>query len=552
MKKFLAIFLAVVMVLGLAACGGPKEPGPEETVTAFMEGMKAFDLEAMQACTQEQFSEDNFFTDETEEFPELFDYMKSNAAKIEYKIAGTDVTGDSAKVTVSTDYVDTSEVLKETFVEYFNLLFTVLGTEATEEEYEDSLKNILADKIANVPAGTITEDIVFTLSKKDSGWKITELPDQAAVAMSGNLEAGLEAAGEHFSSMFEDAGWTSAEEPVEYPISNEVVLDNDSVRVTILSGGKDEWGYISFPMLIENKLSDANVTVSIYHGTINGWLTDFFMSETVNAGESLEANLELFSSNVMEVFGLEAPDKMELEIKAYKEDDWFLDDIPYLANEWVTVYPTGLSEAEIVIPERPAGSNEMTVVDADGLTFTIIGETDDPFYSYSLQTYISNDSGNELSFMTEDFAINGDMYECYFGTSVPNGKEAIQSIGVDFYDDDGHTQNYKHGEYAATRISVKAGDRKIIAFRKEGSYAGTVERINLKLISKEKGAYWVSVAGKPLTRYIVSDGFEAADEGWFYNMSERSIQVKCRKPEKDEFDIVVSTEKFDLIGMADE
>jgi alpha-glucosidase len=156
--------------------------------------------------------------------------------------------------------------------------------------------------------------------------------------------------------------------------------------------------------------------------------------------------------------------------------------------------------------------------------------------------------GNAVYFTSED--IHHILSDTLKTLDLVIGADADSEIV--FYDDDGHTQNYKHGEYAATRISVKAGDRKIIAFRKEGSYAGTVERINLKLISKEKGAYWVSVAGKPLTRYIVSDGFEAADEGWFYNMSERSIQVKCRKPEKDEFDIVVSTEKFDLIGMADE
>ena len=34
--------------------------------------------------------------------------------------------------------------------------------------------------------------------------------------------------------------------------------------------------------------------------------------------------------------------------------------------------------------------------------------------------------------------------------------------------------------------------------------------------------------------------------------ADRSILVKCPKPKKDSFEIVISTEKFDLIGMADE
>lgn len=121
-----------------------------------------------------------------------------------------------------------------------------------------------------------------------------------------------------------------------------------------------------------------------------------------------------------------------------------------------------------------------------------------------------------------------------------------------FYDDDGHTQDFKKGVYAKTTISVKAGDRKVISFHKEGSYPGTVEKLTLKVISKEKGAFWVTVDGKPITRYIVRDNWEEADEGWYYNLSDRTIWVKCDKPEKDDFEIVVSTEKFDLIGMVEE
>ncbi len=121
-----------------------------------------------------------------------------------------------------------------------------------------------------------------------------------------------------------------------------------------------------------------------------------------------------------------------------------------------------------------------------------------------------------------------------------------------FYDDDGHTQDFKKGVYAKTTISVKSGDRKIISFHKEGSYAGTVERLTLKVISKEKGAFWVSVDGRRIARYLVADNWEEADEGWYYNLSDRTVWVKCAKPQKDDFDIIVSTEKFDLIGMGDE
>ncbi|MCD7838980.1 MAG: DUF5110 domain-containing protein, partial [Clostridiales bacterium] len=120
------------------------------------------------------------------------------------------------------------------------------------------------------------------------------------------------------------------------------------------------------------------------------------------------------------------------------------------------------------------------------------------------------------------------------------------------YDDDGHTQDFERGVYAKTTINVQAGERKVISFHREGSYVPTVEYLTLRVVSKEKGAFWVTVDGKPITRYIVRDAYDGADEGWFYNLSDRCIQVKCAMPQKEDFEIVVSTEKFDLIGMAED
>lgn len=117
------------------------------------------------------------------------------------------------------------------------------------------------------------------------------------------------------------------------------------------------------------------------------------------------------------------------------------------------------------------------------------------------------------------------------------------------YDDDGHTEQYKQGNFSRTDITVTAGDRTTIAFRKTGSYADTVDSLTLRLVSKAKGAYWVTVDGKPVQRTIVREAFDAANCAWYYNMSDRTIWVKYPKPAKDDYDVVISTEKFDLVGM---
>ena len=118
-----------------------------------------------------------------------------------------------------------------------------------------------------------------------------------------------------------------------------------------------------------------------------------------------------------------------------------------------------------------------------------------------------------------------------------------------FYDDDGHTQNYKRGKYSRVKIRVTAGDQTRITLTKQGSYDSMLEGLTLRLVSKNKGAYWVRVDGRLITRHIIRDNWDEASEGWYYNMSDRTICVKTRWPVNE---IIISTEKFDLIGMTDE
>jgi alpha-glucosidase len=118
-----------------------------------------------------------------------------------------------------------------------------------------------------------------------------------------------------------------------------------------------------------------------------------------------------------------------------------------------------------------------------------------------------------------------------------------------FYDDDGHTKDFENGVYSRTIIKVKAGNRIVISFNKEGSYEDTIEKLTLRVISKTKGAFWVTVDGEQITRYLVKENLDEAESGWYYNLTDRTVMIKCPKPKKDKFDIVISCEKFDLIGM---
>lgn len=120
-----------------------------------------------------------------------------------------------------------------------------------------------------------------------------------------------------------------------------------------------------------------------------------------------------------------------------------------------------------------------------------------------------------------------------------------------FYDDDGVTKNFENGEYRATKISVDGTNKKVINFKSSGSYDSTINSLTLRVISKEKGALWVSVDGKKIKRHLVKSQWEETKEGWFYDLSNQTILIKTENPRKNNFDIIVSTEEFDLIGMSE-
>ena len=119
------------------------------------------------------------------------------------------------------------------------------------------------------------------------------------------------------------------------------------------------------------------------------------------------------------------------------------------------------------------------------------------------------------------------------------------------YEDDGKSNEYLNGVYLKTRIDVKNTAKSEIAFTKEGSFVSSIENMFLKVINKQKGAYWVTVDGKQIKQYLHFDRLEQAEEGWYYNPSQSAVYVKYENIPGN-YTVVVSFEKFDLIGMEDE
>lgn len=116
------------------------------------------------------------------------------------------------------------------------------------------------------------------------------------------------------------------------------------------------------------------------------------------------------------------------------------------------------------------------------------------------------------------------------------------------YEDDGVSMNYEKGDYLKTNITVTTGERTYLDFKLEGSYQTSVETMYVDMIHREKAPYWVTVDGEMIPHFLHRRKFEEAACGWYYSQRLKSVQIKYPNPKKD-YQVLVSFEQFDLIGM---
>lgn len=116
------------------------------------------------------------------------------------------------------------------------------------------------------------------------------------------------------------------------------------------------------------------------------------------------------------------------------------------------------------------------------------------------------------------------------------------------YEDDGISLDYRDGGYLKTDIQVTAGERTSLSFTHRGFYETKVEDMYLDLIHREKAPYWIMINEQEVPHYLHRKKFEAAEYGWYYSQTLKSVQIKYPNPKQD-YEVLISFEPFDLIGM---
>ena len=195
--------------------------------------------------------------------------------------------------------------------------------------------------------------------------------------------------------------------------------------MTLVSGAAKKNGGAEFKFTLENKTADKEMMFSMDDTAVNGWVLSSLFVETVSAGKKANETLS-FSASDMNDCGLTSVDKLEFHLRVYDNNDWMADNF---VKDTFTVYPTGLTDAEVVSPERWKGKDEMLVVDDGNCTFVILGTYNDNIWGYTVAAYIENKTVDKsMMFSWDDVSVNGYMVDPFWATSVPAGCKKITTI----------------------------------------------------------------------------------------------------------------------------
>ena len=101
-------------------------------------------------------------------------------------------------------------------------------------------------------------------------------------------------------------------------------------------------------------------------------------------------------------------------------------------------------------------------------------------------------------------------------------------------------------------------DQLNVDFVHEGAYVSSVKDMLVEVIRKDRAPISVELEGLDLeaessfagelTHFLNYDKFMAADSGWYYHMSKRTVLIKYENPHQDSR-LSVSFREFDLIGL---
>ena len=436
MKKAISIILVIAMLMGLAACGAPKIPAPDDMIKTFCEAMKNFDVDTMQSLSLSK--SDDLDMDDTDmddaEIQMIMDLCKKLAKDITYTIQSSEVTDKTAKVLVDFKFKDGGNFIGDVFSEFLMQALTAAFGGADEAELESMFSDILTEKSESTEFKEIGMVVAFPCTlQEDNTWKINEIPEDVANIMTANILKALDeltdSMGEGLDDDYSGYGESSAFASAEYVLSDEVLADTDEFTVTLQSIEYDGlWG-TDFSILCENKSADKTYEFEIKDVVVNGYSIGTWFSTDAAAGKKATQAMNL-SDDTLELCGIDSIDEVRLTLEVADSDLWYEDP---MFSESMVIYPTGKTAADIPATVRRTAEGEHVLADTDEFTYVIIDTDIDDFWGYSFNIFAENKTDKAIYFGWNDISVNDFMCEPYCGvTLAPKSCTYLQATFSDY------------------------------------------------------------------------------------------------------------------------
>lgn len=211
---------------------------------------------------------------------------------------------------------------------------------------------------------------------------------------------------------------STPEKKVELPtIEEQVILDQDGVKVTAKEYVNDSFWGDGIKLLIENN-SSKNLGVGCNALIVNNYMISDLFSSTIAAGKKSNETLYISSTGLKEA-GISNIGQIEVYFHIFDGDTYMtISDAP------CAVIKTSDYDKMDTTP-NDAGQE---LYNEGGIR--IVGKylADDPIWGKGVLLFMQNDSGKNVGISCDNMSVNGFMVTPLFSCTVYNGKMAIDDI----------------------------------------------------------------------------------------------------------------------------
>lgn len=221
-------------------------------------------------------------------------------------------------------------------------------------------------------------------------------------------------------------------------VNEQVVLDEQGLKITVLSLDMENWFGPTLNLLIENN-TEQNLTVQARNTSVNGAMMDPYFSADVAAGKKANCELSFLSTDFSDA-GITTLQTVELSFYVYETESW---------ND---VFSSGMVTIQTNAPAsfRQTFQTDGTEVFSEkGIRFVVQRlDNDDAVWGSNVRVYVENNSDRSVTVQLTDVSVNGYMIDPYYYSELMPGKVAFDRVTFSQTDfDDNHISSIETLEF---------------------------------------------------------------------------------------------------------